>query len=267
MADFPRRGGRTVIGMVHLRPLPGTPFHRDGSLAETVDSAVRSALALERGGAHGCLIQTVDRVYSVADESDPARTAAMALVADAVVRATGSDFHVGVQMMRNAVSASLGVAKVTGGSFVRVGALVGQTLSPHGMVTPDPLRVMAYRRSIEGQDIGVIADIDSMHFSWFGGGKTTAEVAKAARFAGADAVSLCHPDDDTTLRMIDSVRAAAPDLPIVLAGHTHHGNAARLLAAADGAFVGSCLEGDGWGSEIDAARVEAYMDAVRQIPR
>ncbi|MEU5241227.1 BtpA/SgcQ family protein [Streptomyces lydicus] len=264
MADFPRRDGRrTVLGMIHLRPLPGTPFHQDGTLGKTLDSAVRSAVALERGGADGCLIQTVERVYSVADESDPARTAAMTLITDAVVRATGAGFQVGVQMMRHAVSASLGVAKVAGGSFVRVGALVGQTLSPHGMVTPDPLRIMEYRRKIAGEDLGIIADIDSMHFSWFGGGKTTAEVAKAAAGAGADAVSLCHRDDDTTLRMIDAVRAAVPDLPVILAGHTHHGNAARLLAAADGAFVGSCLEGSGWGSEIDPARVASYMDAVR----
>jgi predicted TIM-barrel enzyme len=190
MADYPRRDGRkTVIGMIHLRPLPGTPFHRDGTLEETLDSAVRSAVALERGGADGCLVQTVDRVYSVADESDPARTAAMGLIVDALVRSTGDGFRVGVQMMRNAVSASLAVAKVAGGSFVRVGALVGQTLSPHGMVTPDPLRVMEYRRQIAGEGIGIVADIDSMHFSWFGGGKTTAEVAKAAQVVGADAVA------------------------------------------------------------------------------
>ncbi|MEU5208679.1 BtpA/SgcQ family protein [Streptomyces sp. NPDC020742] len=267
MADFPRRGGSTVLGMIHLRPLPGTPFHQDGTFDETLASAVRSAVALERGGADGALVQTVDRVYSVADESDPARTAAMGLIVDAVNRATGDGFHVGVQMMRQAVSASLAVAKVAGGSFVRVGALVGQTLSAHGMVTPDPLHIMEYRRKIAGEGIGLIADIDSMHFSWFGGGKSTAEVARAARGAGADAVALCHRDDDTTLRMIDAVRAAAPDLPVILAGHTHHGNAARLLAAADGAFVGSCLEREGWGSEIDAARVEQYMDAVRRAPR
>ncbi|TQJ37044.1 BtpA/SgcQ family protein [Streptomyces sp. SLBN-115] len=268
MAEFPRRDGhKAVIGMIHLRPLPGTPFHRDGTLNETVDSAVRSAVALEQGGADGCLIQTFDRVYSVADESDPARTVAMGLITDAVVRATADGFQVGVQMMRNAVSASLAVAKVCGGTFVRIGALVGQTLSPHGMVTPDPLRFMEYRRTISAEDIAVVADVDSMHFSWFGGGKTTAEVAKAAGTAGADAVSLCHADDDATLRMIDSVREIAPHMPVILAGGTHHGNAARLLAAADGAFVGGCLEREGWGAEIDAERVDTYMDIVRGIPR
>src|SRR4051794_17496790 len=115
--------------MVHLDPLPGTPFFADGSFDATLDRAVTSAVALRDGGADGCLIQTVDRVYSVDDKSDPARTAAMALITRAVVDATGAAFDVGVQLMRNAVKASLGVATVAGARFVRVGALVGATLS------------------------------------------------------------------------------------------------------------------------------------------
>ncbi len=41
--------------------------------------------------------------------------------------------------------------------------------------------------------------------------------------------------------------------------------AARLLAAADGAYVGTCLERGGWGGQIDPARVRSYMDIVRGL--
>ncbi|MDO0928870.1 BtpA/SgcQ family protein [Streptomyces sp. TG1A-8] len=260
----PGGGHKLILGMVHLAPLPGTPFHRPGTFSDILDTAVASARALYEGGADGCLIQTVDRVYSVADESDPARTAAMGLIVRAVVEATGAPFRVGVQMMRNATRASLGVARVAGGDYVRAGALVGQTLTAHGMVRPDPLEVMGYRRSIDAEAVGIVADIDSMHFKWFGGEKTTAEVARAARTVGADAVSLSHPDERTVLEMIASVRDAVPGLPVILAGHTDHGNAARLLAAADGAFVGTCLESGGWGGRIDVDRVRRYVDLVRE---
>jgi membrane complex biogenesis BtpA family protein len=269
MADFRLTPGRkAVIGMIHLAPLPGTPHHVDGSFGETLRTAVDSALALKRGGADGCLLQTVERVYRTDDVSDPARTAALALITRAVADATaGGGFQIGVQLMRNAVSASLAVAKVAGGTFVRASALVGMTLSPQGMVTPDPMAIAEYRRKIGAEGIGLIPDIDSMHFSWFGGGRTTGQVAKAARGAGADAVCLGHPDEETTLRMIASVRAEAPGLPVVLAGHTDHGNAARLLAAADGAFVGTCLEPAGWGGRIDLDLVRAYVDVVRATER
>jgi len=255
---------KLVLGMVHLHPLPGTPFYASGGLGRIVDAAVKSARALHVGGADGCLVQTVDRVYSVADDADPARVAAMSLVVHAVVEATGGEFAVGVHMLRNAVRASLAVAKVAGGSFVRVGALVGQTLTAHGLVAPDPMQIMEYRGRIDAWGIRVIADIDSMHFQWLGG-KPTAEVARHAVSTGADAVCLGHPDERATLDMIASVRAVAPGVPVILAGHTNHDNAARLLAHADGAFVGSCLETGGWGGPIDAEKVKRYVEAVRSV--
>jgi hypothetical protein len=256
---------KVVLGMVHLKPLPGTPFHEAGSLDRTLDRAVASARALYDGGADGCLVQTVDRVYSVADEADPARTAAMTLITRAVVEATDERFQVGVHMLRAAVKASLAVSKVAGGSFVRAGALVGRTMTTHGMVETDPLGTAEYRNKIDAGPIKIIADVDSMHFQWSGPPKATAEVALAAHSAGADAVSLCHRDEDTVFDLIASVRKAAPRLPIILAGYTSHDNAARLLRHADGAFVGSCLERGGWGSEIDVDKVGAFMEIVRRL--
>lgn len=256
---------RVVIGMIHLRPLPGTPYYEDGSFTRTLDIAVASARALADGGASGCLVQTVDRVYSVADESDPARTTAVGLIVRAITEEVGKDFHVGVHMMRNAVKASLAVAKVAGGDFVRAGALVGSTLTSHGMVEANPLDVMTYRRLIGAQNTGIIAEVGSSHFRMFGDALPVEEVARAAKQMGADAVSLGHPDESRTLAMIEAVRRRVPDLPVFLTGHTTHENAARLLAAADGAFVGSCLERGGWGGQVDTDLVKAYVDVVRGI--
>ncbi|WP_063765598.1 BtpA/SgcQ family protein [Herbidospora cretacea] len=258
--------GKLVLGMIHLPPLPGTPYHDGGGVEPIVERAVASALALVEGGADGCLIQTVDRVYAAGRDSDPARIAALSLVTHAVVEAAGPAFRVGAQLMRNAVQASLAVTKVAGGDFTRVGALVGATMTAGGLVQGDPLAVAEYRHKIDAQALKLIVEIESMHFTWFGGGKSVGEVAALARQAGADAVSLCHRDDDVTVGMIAAVRAACPGLPVILAGHTHHGNAARLLGpeeGADGAFVGTCLEADGWGSAIDRHKVAAYVDIVR----
>jgi membrane complex biogenesis BtpA family protein len=258
-------GRKVVLGMVHLRPLPGTPYYEPGSLASIVDAAVRSASALAEGGADGCLVQTADRVYSAGEESDPARTAAMALVVSAVARAAGAGFAVGVQMMQNAVKASLAVAKVAGASYIRASAVVGATLTAHGMVQARPLEVMEYRAKIGAQDVKVVGEVGSMHFEWPGGARPVAEVARAAVAVGADAVALGHRDERRTLEMIASVRGAMPRTAVILAGYTNHENAARLLAAADGAFVGTCLESGGWGGPIDPGRVRAYVDIARGL--
>ena len=87
MPEFEALGKRKIVlGMVHLPPLPGTPFHEQGSFGRIIDVAVQSACALAEGGADGCLVQTVDRVYHPGEESDPARTAAMALVVNEVAK-------------------------------------------------------------------------------------------------------------------------------------------------------------------------------------
>ncbi|MCD0451621.1 hypothetical protein LO762_20835 [Actinocorallia sp. API 0066] len=260
-----RRPGKVCYGVIHLGPLPGTPFYVPGSFDRVVADALGSALALHEGGAHGCLVQTADRVYSTRDEADPARIAAVSLIVRAIAERTGGGFRVGVQIMRHATRASLAVAKLAGGGFVRAGALVGATMSNHGLVNAEPADVMAYRRTIDAWDVELVADVDSTHFQWFGGGKPTADVARAARLVGADAVCLGGPDEERTLATLAAVRAAVPGLPLFLAGHTTHENARRLLAGADGAFVGGCLTDDGWNGPIRAEKVAAYMEIVRSL--
>ncbi|NBE83264.1 BtpA/SgcQ family protein [Micromonospora rubida] len=257
---------RTCYGVVHLAPLPGTPFYEPDSLRHTLARAVESARALDRGGAHGCLVQTADRVYGVEDDCDPARLAAVTVITEAVRAATDPAFQVGVQIMRNATRASLATAKVCGGSFVRVGAIVGETLSWQGTVRPDPATVMAYRRAIDAWDVKVIADVASMHFSWPNGDRQPGEVARSAMNAGADAVCLGDPDESRTLELISQVRRAAPAAPIYLAGYTDHDNAARLVGAADGVFVGSCVTVGGWAGDVSEQKVRSYMEILNSLP-
>lgn len=256
---------KTIIGLIHLEPLPGTPYYASEALPDIVAKAVRSARALVAGGADGCLVQTVDRVYPTGDDADPARIAAMSRVLLAIRQEVPAEFRVGVQMMINAVRPSLAVAAVCGGDFVRASCLVGVTASPFGLVEGAPWEVVRYRHAIHAGGIELDAEIGSMHFRPLDDRMGPAEAARAAKLVGADSVALSSPDDDRTLSMIDEVRAVVPGMPVMLAGNTHHGNAARLLARADGAYVGSCLEPDGWGGVADADRTRSYMDVVARV--
>src|SRR5919108_1287672 len=155
---------KIVIGMVHLLPLPGTPFYQEGNVERALTKAVADATALYHGGADGCLIQTVDRVYPARDEADYARVAAMAITVKAVADATGPEFQIGVQIMLNALKASVAVATVCGGTFLRCTALVGATVSAVGMVEANPHDFLTYRAQIGAQRIKLIAEVNSRHF-------------------------------------------------------------------------------------------------------
>lgn len=256
---------KIIIGMVHLGIMPGTPFYEEGSYEESFEQALRDAKALDEGGATGCLVQTVDRIYPTKDEADYARVIGVAHIVRAIAKATRPDFQIGVQIMTNSLQASVAVAKVSGGSFLRCFALVGQSLSPWGMIEAKPIEFLRYRQSINATHIKLIAEVDGMHFKWFGENKTVSEVAQAAVNAGADAVEVAHADEEANLKQIHDIKASLPDLPVILGGHTNHENVARRLAKADGAFVGSAFEPGGWGGAIDKQQVRDYMEIVHSL--
>lgn len=265
MRNFDTLGKKkVVIGMVHLLPLPGTPFYQEGTMELALENAVADATALYHGGADGCLIQTVDRVYPAADEADYARVAAMAIIVKAVADATGPEFQIGVQIMLNALKASVAVAKVCDGSFLRCTALVGATVTAAGMVEANPHDFLTYRAQIGAQQIKLIAEVNSRHFRWLGD-MPTADIARMAARVGAAAAEVAHPDEATNTRLVRDIKQAMPHLPVVLGGYTTHGNVARRLAEADGVFVGSCLKADRRDGRVDVERVRAYVDIVASL--
>lgn len=257
------RGQRRILGMVHLQPLPGTPWYESHSLNSIIACAVKSACALEAGGAHGCLIQTVDRVYRADDTSDSARIAALAVIVHTVVNSVSPDFLVGVQVMKNATMDSIAIAKVCSAHFVRCSGLVGTPLRDGAGESADPYSVMAYRRSIQANDIPILTEVATIHHD---GAHCIKALAKDAERVGAAGLIVGDSNFDVVNQYISEIRQVAPDLRILLSGHTNHQNAAKFLAPVDGAFVGACFEDGGWGGAINEQKVRAYMETVSQLP-
>jgi len=253
---------KRIIGLIHLSPLPGTPFYIKNSFSKILDIAVASAEALEQGGAHGCLIQTVDRVYTTNENTDVARVIALTKITAAISRAVGKGFQIGIQIMRNANQSAIAIAKLCEGSFIRVETLVGQTSTPNGIVVADSMGLMEYRNKIDAFDIDIVADIYTRHYQWINSDKPLEQIAKYAKMVGANAVCLESKDEKKIIPILKKISESNPTLPIILSGYTNHENARELLANADGAFVGSCFEKNGWGSSIDKEKVAQYMEII-----
>ncbi|MEI9961150.1 MAG: BtpA/SgcQ family protein [Limisphaerales bacterium] len=70
---------KVLIGVVHLKPLPGAPRHRE-AMRDVIKFAVADAVAYERGGAHAIFIENFGDVpftkTNVAPETIAAMTAA-----------------------------------------------------------------------------------------------------------------------------------------------------------------------------------------------
>ncbi|MDR2102609.1 MAG: hypothetical protein LBP42_00740 [Treponema sp.] len=256
--------GKQVFGLIHLKPLPGTPFYQEGDFELSMEKALADVRALVKGGADGCLIQTVDRVYPPGDDTDYTRLAAMTLICHEVRQAAGPDFTLGVQLMWNCITPSLAAAKVGKADFIRCTALVGTAPSPFGTIEAEPLKVQNYRKAIGAGHIGLLAEIQGYHT----GQEDPSQITKAAfsaLMAGADALEVYHAEEDINERLVRNIKNMPNPVPVVLGGGTNLENVKRRMRYADGVLVGSCFEGGNWGGLIDPGIVREYMNLIHSL--
>ncbi len=263
--DAKKKNKKVVIGLIHLLPLPGTTYYKDGDLQKSIEKAIADAQALEKGGAQGCLIQTVDRVYPSGDDTDYVRATSLAVIANEVKKVVSKDFKVGVQIMWNCITPSLAVAKSVGADFTRCTALIGETESPFGRVVADPIKVFEYRNKIEAQSVNMIAEISGYHFKGEYDKENILALVRSAAMVGAEAVEVYNSDEELNNRIVLDIKEAFPNMPIVLGGGTNLDNVKSRLKNADAVLVGSCFENSEWGGNIDQSIVENYMAKVLEL--
>lgn len=260
-------GKKCIIGCIHLLPMPNTPFFKAGDYEASVKKAIHDAKALYNGGATGCIIQNVDRVFVPTDDTDYSHVACMAVIGNEVRRATGPDFKVGIQIMWNCISPSLAACKAAGADYTRCSVLSGESDSPYGKLVGVPMKVMNYKKAIDLPNLDILAEVAGYHN--LTGDNYNPQVlidkAKAMLKVGASAIELSHKDEALNNQMVADLKAAIPGVKIILGGHTNVQNVASRLALADGAVVGSCFENGNWGGEVCEETVAKYMQQVRLL--
>jgi len=264
---FTNLGGKKyIVGLIHLKPLPGTPLFQEGDFELSMEKALKDTKALIDGGADGCLIQSVDKIYPSTDETDYARVSAMSLITYEVKKLIGNrDFKVGVQLMWNCITPSLAIAKTCKADFTRCTCMVGSTPSPFGIINAEPLKIQSYRKYISAQNVAMIAEIQGYHFKGEYDSEAIRTQAQSAKNVGADAVEVMHKDEDLNNRIVHDIKSMKDSLPVVLGGGTDLSNVTRRMKEADMALVGSCFENGKWGGNIDSNTVKEYVSLVRAI--
>src|SRR5215469_8936355 len=113
-AIFARR--RVVIGVIHLPALPGAPHYEGASMEGVTAEALAEAARYRDGGVDGLIVENHgDIPFAKPEELGPETTACMAVIADAVRRASG--LPIGINVLANGAIAGLAVAKAAGASF------------------------------------------------------------------------------------------------------------------------------------------------------
>jgi membrane complex biogenesis BtpA family protein len=253
---------KILIGVVHLRPLPGAPRF-GGNLAGVIKAAVADALAYERGGAHAVFIENFGDVPFTKNNAAPETVAAMTAAGCAVRAAV--KLPIGFNVLRNDAMAALALCAAAGGSFIRVNVHSGAMLTDQGVIEGDAYHTLRYRERVcPGTEI--LADVHVKHAVPLGDW-SLADAAHDTHERGlADAliVSGAGTGQAADLRDVECVRGACPGARLLLGSGVKLANVREFLRFADGVIVGSSLKKNGrLANPVDARRVAALVRAMK----
>ena len=258
---------KPIIGVIHLKPLPGAPRYEGEAMRDIFSAAVADARTLANGGVDGIIVENASdlpfcRPEDIGPETVAALTAACMEIRGAV------DLPIGITCVANGAIPGLAVAKAVGARWVRVNQWVNAYVANEGLINGSAARAMRYRAAIDARDVAIFADV---HVK-FGAHAITAdrsipEQATDAEWFDADVLIATgtRTGSPTTRSEVDNVQAGT-NLPVIVGSGLSPDQVPSLLGTADGAIVGQWLKVDGlWWNPVDPGRVERLMQAVSEV--
>ena len=151
-------GRCALIGMVHLRALPGSPGW-DGDMTGLLAAATSDAEALLSGGCDALIVENMGDLPYLRGRVEPETVAAMAMATHAVVRRGAPT---GVQVLAGANREALGVAVAAGAHFLRVEAFAYGHVADEGWLEACAGELLRARRTL-GSGLSIWADVQKKH--------------------------------------------------------------------------------------------------------
>lgn len=257
---------RPVIGMIHMRALPGAPRY-GGALQRVIDAALRDAEALVGGGVHAMMLENFGDVPFYPAQVPPETVAAMTAVACAV-RGRFSDTPLGVNVLRNDGVSALAVAVAAGASFIRVNVLTSVRVADQGLLHGIAHELLRRRSLLGAGHVKILADVDVKHSAVLAQREVADEVEDTLRRGLADAlvVSGAGTGKATPAEKLRAVKAAAGDAPVLVGSGVTRETLGQYLPHADGLIVGTAFEAGGVaGQAVEVQRVRELMEALGQF--
>lgn len=255
-----------VIVALHLPPFPGGPGG-GWAIADIERFAVENAGVFAAGGADAVVVQ--DQTVSLAGDGDPAIVAPFAIAARAV-RAAFPALPLGIIANHHGSRTPLAVAKAADAQFVRLKVYVGAMVKAGGIEQGCAVDALRYRAEIGADEVAIVADVFDRTGTPLGDATIEEASDWAARIGRADALVLTGRDFESSLDLIDRVRAARVGRPLLLGGGATTGNVATAVRHADGVIVSSALKRtEGTAEEIrarpwDERVVAQFVKACRE---
>jgi membrane complex biogenesis BtpA family protein len=256
---------KTIIGMIHVDPLPGTPKF-NSRMPEIIAKARAEARLYQEAGIDVLAIENMHDAPYLKRQVGPEVVAAMAVLGYEVKQATG--LRCGLQILAGANHEALAAAMAAGLDFVRVEGFVFAHVADEGLIDGSAGPMLRYRRQIGADEVLVLTDIKKKHSSHaITADVSIVETAHAAEFFLSDGVIVTGAATglEASLEELQQVKAAVA-IPVLVGSGITLDNVDRYLAVADGLIVGSYFKlGGHWSRGVDFERAKTFMQKVNTL--
>lgn len=258
---------KVVIGVIHSKPLPGSPGYDGEPLDDIYAFAVAEAERYARGGVHGLIVENHgDIPFSKPNDLGPETAATMAVMTRHVRQAVS--LPIGVNVLANGAAQAIAIAQAADAQFIRVNQWVNAYVANEGIIEGPAARVTRYRAWLRATQIKIFADVHVKHGSHaIVSDRTIEEMTRDAEFFNADAV-IATGQRTGDAAQTDEVRTIgnATHLPLLIGSGVTQDNVAELFQVADGVIVASSLKEEGvWWTPVSEAKVRAFMGTVNAL--
>lgn len=258
---------KIVIGVIHMRPLPGSPEYGGEPIEAIYEASLQDALRYSRGGIDGLILENHGDIPFAKPEAISYETPTVMAVAAYKIRETVG-LPIGINILANAAIPALAVAKAAGCAFIRVNQWANAYVANEGLIEGAAARALRYRSWISAKIVRIFADVHVKHGSHaIVADRSVSELARDVEFFGADVVIATghRTGDPPTVEEIQAIRNGTR-LPLLAGSGVNEDNVGEIFPLVDGIIIASALKEEGaWWNPVSEARVRRFMERVRRM--
>ncbi|WP_457742310.1 BtpA/SgcQ family protein [Thermococcus sp.] len=251
---------KPLIGMVHLKPLPGSYLY-DGNLDAIIERAVKDARTLEEAGFDAVMIENFGDV-PFPKYVDKTTVAAFTAVAKAVGDEIG--IPLGINVLRNDGMAAYSIAYAIKADFIRVNVLSGLAYTDQGLIEGIAHELARLRKLLPSR-IKVFADVHVKHAVHFFDFEDAVRDTVERGLADAIVVSGRATGKPVDFEKLTMAKKISP-VPVLVGSGTSYENLPELWKYADGFIVGTWIKRDGEvENEVSFDRAKMLLDLAKKL--
>ncbi|KAG5679417.1 hypothetical protein PVAND_008984 [Polypedilum vanderplanki] len=256
----------SIIGMIHLNPLPGTPFYQSGSFNQIIEKARHETNVYIENNIDAILIENMhDIPYVKSDKFGPEIVSSMTAAAIEVKNLCDSKIPIGIQVLAGGGKEALSISKSVGLNFIRNEGYVFAHVGDEGMIESNAGELLRYRKMIDAENVMIFNDIKKKHSSHaITSDLSLLDTAHATKFFQSDGIILTGKStgDATDLNDVKIIANEKEKLkmPLLIGSGVTKSNLRDYFGIADALILGSYFKTDGyWSNDLCSTRINDFM--------